>query len=146
MKAAAIAPTNPTKPPNSAKPAVAAAQASTARKTRQPTAKNARERLQSIAARLFRELGYAGTSIRAIAKRARVEPSALYYHFPSKEALLDAVLDESILRVHDAVRQAVAALPADAKPRERILAAIAAHAPGTASTRIPASAAARTSR
>jgi AcrR family transcriptional regulator len=88
---------------------------------------DARERLIGFAAKLFRDKGYTGTSIRDIATRAKVEPSALYYHFSSKEALLEEVLDRSIAVLMRDVRGAIAALPPEADPRERIQAAIAAH-------------------
>jgi AcrR family transcriptional regulator len=98
-------------------------------KTRAPRnrAKDSKEILLVIAAKLFRDKGYAGTSIRDIVKRARIEPSALYYHYASKEALLDAVLDRSIQSVAMEVRNAVNALLPMATPRQQIEAAIAAH-------------------
>ncbi|CAN7770062.1 TetR/AcrR family transcriptional regulator [Pseudorhodoferax sp. LjRoot39] len=89
--------------------------------------RDSKELLLGIAAKMFRDKGYAGTSIRDIVKKARIEPSALYYHYASKEALLDAVLERSIQAVHDEVRRAVEQLPANASPRERITAAIATH-------------------
>lgn len=92
-----------------------------------PVAPNASERLQAIAARLFRDVGYSDTSMRDIAKRARVEASAIYYHFPSKQALLDAVLDAAISRLQEIVQDTLDALPAMTPPRERLRAAIASH-------------------
>lgn len=89
--------------------------------------RDSRELLIRHAARLFRERGYTATSVRDIVKRAGIEPSALYYHFASKEALLDEVLDRSMsLLMHD-VRAAVEALPPQTSLRERIRTAIAAH-------------------
>ena len=85
------------------------------------------EVLLGIAAKLFREKGYTATSIRDIVKRAQIEPSALYYHFASKEALLDAVLERSIVQVTTDVRDAVEGLPAEASSRERFQVAIATH-------------------
>ncbi len=48
-----------------------------------------RKRLQLLEAsgKCFAKLGYNGTTIRDIAKEANVQPSALIYHFKSKEAL-----------------------------------------------------------
>ncbi|MCD2191776.1 TetR/AcrR family transcriptional regulator [Actinomycetospora endophytica] len=43
------------------------------------------------ARRLFIERGFDGTSMRDIAAAVEVTNSALYYHFPSKEALLGAL-------------------------------------------------------
>ncbi|NYT63543.1 TetR/AcrR family transcriptional regulator [Alcaligenaceae bacterium] len=92
-----------------------------------PRSRDSGELLLGIAAKLFSEKGYTATSIRDIVKRARIEPSALYYHFASKEALLDAVLERSILQVTADVRAAVEKLPAQANPRERLEVAIATH-------------------
>ena len=51
-----------------------------------------RERILEVALGLFERQGYAGTSLRDISDQLGVTKAALYYHFPSKEALLDAVL------------------------------------------------------
>lgn len=45
------------------------------------------------AVRLFAERGYPGVSIREIAGPIGVKPSALYAHFPSKEAVLEEIID-----------------------------------------------------
>lgn len=107
--------------------AAPAARKATVPRTRARTARDSKELLLGIAAKLFREKGYAGTSVRDIVKKARIEPSALYYHYASKEALLDAVLVRSIQGVMDEVRAAVDALDESASPRARIAAAIATH-------------------
>jgi AcrR family transcriptional regulator len=47
-----------------------------------------------VAARaVYAEAGYHGSSLREIAKRAGLTHAGLIYHFPSKEALLAAVLE-----------------------------------------------------
>ena len=51
-----------------------------------------KERILNTAERLFGEHGFAGTSLRAIAKNAGVNLAAIHYHFGSKEALLLAAL------------------------------------------------------
>jgi AcrR family transcriptional regulator len=45
--------------------------------------------------RHFAHCGYAGTSIQDIVDEARVTKPALYYHFPSKEALYRALVDHA---------------------------------------------------
>lgn len=52
-------------------------------------------RLAWIAGALFSERGYGATSIRDIAAAAGVAPSSVYSHYPSKDALLVAYLNES---------------------------------------------------
>ena len=50
--------------------------------------------LLESAARLFDEHGYAGTSVSAVARGARVTTGALYFHFGGKENLALAVVEE----------------------------------------------------
>jgi AcrR family transcriptional regulator len=59
-----------------------------ARMTRQTSKAMTRERLLAEAKRLFRERGYAATSLEQIAEAAEVTKGAIYGHFASKEDLL----------------------------------------------------------
>jgi AcrR family transcriptional regulator len=47
--------------------------------------------IERAARRSFAEDGWAGTSMRAIAREVGVDPALVHYYFASKEALLDAV-------------------------------------------------------
>lgn len=47
--------------------------------------------IERAARRSFAENGWAGTSLRAIAREVEVDPALVHYYFSSKEALLDAV-------------------------------------------------------
>ena len=51
-----------------------------------------RERILTAAIELFSERGFAGTSVADVCERAGVVKTALYWHFESKEGLLDAAL------------------------------------------------------
>lgn len=66
-----------------------------------------RENILSVALRLFADRGYAGTSIQDIVDGARVTKPALYYYFPSKadlyQALLDSAHDERFRLMQEAV-------------------------------------------
>jgi AcrR family transcriptional regulator len=53
----------------------------------------ARARILAIAFELMAEKGYRGTSIAQVAARAGISQSGLLHHFPSKQALLIAVID-----------------------------------------------------
>lgn len=62
-----------------------------------PTKEEARDTRRLIldaALDLFSEGGFAGTSMRQIAKTVGVRESALYHHFPSKVAIFEALLRE----------------------------------------------------
>jgi AcrR family transcriptional regulator len=54
-----------------------------------------KERILLNASVMFALEGYASVSIRDIADKVGITPGALYNHFGSKEALLDAVLDQA---------------------------------------------------
>jgi AcrR family transcriptional regulator len=52
-----------------------------------------REKILSTAIALFSERGYAGTSMTELCERAGVVKTAVYWHFESKEGLLEAALE-----------------------------------------------------
>lgn len=85
------------------------------------------ERLLQVAAHLFREKGYLATSVRDIARAANMESGSIYYHYPSKDALLEAVMNRAIGALHDAVNDALAALTPEHTFQDRLRVAIAAH-------------------
>lgn len=85
------------------------------------------KRVLDAAAKIFRDYGYAGTTMRAIADEADLKAGSIYYHYKSKEDLITAVLDLGIHSVTDSVVSALESLPETATARERIEAAIRAH-------------------
>ena len=66
------------------------------RRTRQRT-EVLRRAILDTAANLFAEKGYLGTNLRAIADALGMSRPGLYYHFPSKEKLLEAIIEELTL-------------------------------------------------
>jgi AcrR family transcriptional regulator len=64
-----------------------------ARVTRAESKQRTRRRLLTEAYRLFRERGYAATSLEQIAEAAEVTKGAIYGHFASKEDLLLSVIE-----------------------------------------------------
>lgn len=52
------------------------------------------DQIRTAAAQLFATLGYEGTSLQAIAERVGVTKQTLLYHYPSKDALRRAVLEQ----------------------------------------------------
>lgn len=85
------------------------------------------KRVLDAAAKIFRDCGYAGTTMRAIADEAELKAGSIYYHYESKDELIAAVLDIAIESVTEAVKSALAALPETATGRQRVEAAIKAH-------------------
>jgi AcrR family transcriptional regulator len=57
------------------------------------TAEDTRARIVAVALELVSERGFAGTSIRDLAERLDLTTAAMYYHFSSKDALLDALVE-----------------------------------------------------
>jgi AcrR family transcriptional regulator len=64
-----------------------------ARMTRAESKERTRQRLLAEAQRLFRERGYAATSLEQIAEAAEVTKGAIYGHFTSKEDLMLSALE-----------------------------------------------------
>jgi AcrR family transcriptional regulator len=75
-----------------------------------------RRRILKSALRLFATHGYAGTSIRMIARAAGISVGLLYNYFPSKADLLGALFEESMRDVQASFASAEAA----STPAERI--------------------------
>ncbi len=81
------------------------------RRTRRPgrptgaTGDRTRERVLKAAVETFAKKGLAGTSVRDIARQARIRVSTLYHYYPSKESLYQEVQE----RVHAQVRDLVVA-------------------------------------
>ncbi|WP_029040371.1 TetR/AcrR family transcriptional regulator [Cucumibacter marinus] len=59
------------------------------------TQQNTRQRIIEAALPLFAEKGFAGASIRAIARNAGIRESSLYNHFISKNDLFSAILTDT---------------------------------------------------
>ena len=78
----------------------------------------------AAAARLFRRRGYAATTVREIAREARMLPGSLHYRFPSKERLLLALMERGLEAATSAVRGAIAGVD---DPIERLRLGITAH-------------------
>src|ERR1700759_1381531 len=81
-----------------------------------------REELTQIAARLFAERGYQGTSLADLASALGVQKPSLYHHIASKEDLLWEVAQDGAAAFH----AALAGLPSAPAP-ERIRLALRAH-------------------
>jgi AcrR family transcriptional regulator len=70
-----------------------------------------RAHLIDVATRLFAAHGYDGTSIQVVLADSGVSRGSLYHHFPGKEALFWAVLEEVGARVGEQVRGAMQDAP-----------------------------------
>lgn len=76
-----------------------------------------REQIYLVAARLFGEFGYAGTSMGDIAKRVGINKASLYHFVPNKEELLYTLMSWGL---DLAEKDVIAPARAVADPRERL--------------------------
>jgi AcrR family transcriptional regulator len=87
-----------------------------------------RKRLLEAAAAEVARCGIAGTSINAIAAAAGLKTGSVYFHFESKDQLVEAMLKEGLLASLAYLDAALAAVPNHADAATRLGAAIHAHA------------------
>lgn len=83
-----------------------------------------RETLLKLAARTFGEQGYSATTMRNIAEQSGIEAASIYYHFASKEELVDEVMEQGGNRIISQQQERLAALGADATAEQRFRAAV----------------------
>lgn len=76
-----------------------------------------RDRIVEVAREVFREQGY-DASLDLVAKRAGVGAGTLYRHFPSRETLLDAIMQSWVERVAEATDKVLAF---EGPPRELLI-------------------------
>jgi AcrR family transcriptional regulator len=77
--------------------------ASLQRRTPEP---DTRQRILDVAAKLFSERGFEGTSVRDIATELGIANPSIYYHFKSKGELLTELLAEPLEYSHRAILEA----------------------------------------
>jgi AcrR family transcriptional regulator len=69
----------------------------------EPTEGDTRSRIQRVALELFTENGYEATSLREIAERLGVTKAALYYHFKTKDEIIDSLVNERFARIGELI-------------------------------------------
>jgi len=86
-----------------------------------------RQSILDAAARIFRRDGYSGARLSDIAAEIGMKAGSLYYHFGSRETLVEAVMEIGTRRTHARMIKQIAALPADADHLTIIRTAIETH-------------------
>lgn len=84
-----------------------------------------RKRFLEVAEELFTARGYRAVSIRDIAHACEVTNAAIYYHFPSKEALYYEVLEYHASNLTDRMTQAARSL---GSPKQKLKAMLTEYA------------------
>src|SRR5215469_7368781 len=85
-----------------------------------------RDRLIEAAKSMFYQHGVTGTTLADIAQQAEVPLGNVYYHFRTKEALVEAVIQAHLQEVQSLFAQ----LDRDPDPRQRLLGRLAAERKG----------------
>ena len=85
-----------------------------------------KQELLKIAYQMFIQKGYEETSIDDIIAEAHIAKGTYYYHFPSKEATLEAVID---MMINDEVERAKAVLSAPIPVPQKLVGVIASLRP-----------------
>ncbi len=86
-----------------------------------------RARLLDAAAKVLARKGFAGTRLSDIADEARVQAPAIYYYYPSREDLIEAVLFAGAKAMLDYLHARLSELPAGTPASVRLAAAVEAH-------------------
>ena len=84
----------------------------TTTKTMRADARRNRDKLVAAALRLFTENG-TDVALEAVAQKAGVGVGTLYRHFPTREALIEAVYLNELDRLHEGAAELLASHPAD---------------------------------
>jgi AcrR family transcriptional regulator len=82
---------------------------------------SAKGRLLQAAATLFKEKGYERTTVRDLGKAVGIQSGSLFHHYPNKEAILRAVMEETILLNTELMKTALAK---NDKPEDKVLSLI----------------------
>lgn len=83
-----------------------------------------RENLLRLAARSFATQGYTATTMRSIADQAGIEAASIYYHFSSKEELVEVVMEHGADSIVQHIKGHVDALPPGANAEARFKATV----------------------
>lgn len=89
-----------------------------------PETRSVREKIRAAAVQLFAEMGYHAAPLRDIAGLAGIQAASIYYHYPSKQALLVEIMDTHMRQLNTSLEQIIAQPTGVA---ERLYEAIASH-------------------
>ncbi|MFN8215603.1 MAG: TetR/AcrR family transcriptional regulator [Solirubrobacterales bacterium] len=68
---------------------------------------SARERILRVSIERFSSQGFGGTGVREIADLATLNVASIYHHFPSKEEILLAIIEETFIAAHEPAKRIV---------------------------------------
>jgi TetR/AcrR family transcriptional regulator, cholesterol catabolism regulator len=88
-----------------------------------------RMEILNAGAELIVERGYEAFTMRAVASLVNVKAGSIYYHFASKNEIVEELLNTGIARLLEYVRRVLGELPSEALVDTRVEAAVIAHVP-----------------
>src|ERR1700722_14727222 len=86
-----------------------------------------RASILDAAARLIADEGYNACTMRNVADRVQIQAGSLYYHFSSKDEIIEEIMNSGIVLLLDKVQRELAELPPDASFAEQLRVAISTH-------------------
>lgn len=89
-----------------------------AKKPRRNNESNRRGELLRVSARLFRQKGFDGTSIRDISSAAGMQSGSPFYHFKTKQDILVAVMEEGLA---EGLKITSEVMALDAPPEDKLV-------------------------
>ncbi|WP_159650148.1 MULTISPECIES: TetR/AcrR family transcriptional regulator [unclassified Bosea (in: a-proteobacteria)] len=81
----------------------------------------------AAAAEIIVRKGYGACTMRAVAALVDMKAGSLYYHFKSKDEIVEEILNQGIETLHARVAEAIRNLPIDAPFAGRLSAAVGVH-------------------
>jgi AcrR family transcriptional regulator len=90
-------------------------------RTREAGEPDTRQRIQVVALELFTANGYEATSLREIAERLGVTKAALYYHFRTKDEIIDSLFADRMAKVSELISWAESQPRSVATRREMLI-------------------------
>ncbi len=86
-----------------------------------------RGEILDAAAEIIVRQGYEACTMRAVAALVDMKAGSLYYHFKSKDEIVEEILNQGIETLFDFVQETIRGVPQDAPFAQRIEAAVRAH-------------------
>jgi AcrR family transcriptional regulator len=89
-----------------------------------PDTRSVREKIRDAAVQLFSKMGYHAAPLRDIASLAGIQAASIYYHYPSKQALLVEIMDTHMRQLNENLARILAQ---QISVSEKLYQAIASH-------------------
>ena len=84
-------------------------------------------RILDATAKVLSLKGFAATQLTDVSDSAQVMTNTIYKHFRSREELFEEVMYRGVIEIRKHMEEALAALPPDTSPMDRIMVAVEAH-------------------